>query len=475
LPIFSSATQALIQLRKRVFLRKTTDALNVDNASGKDVKFRGGKFKETEDEYGGSTDLTWTGSLEYWIMVVVHGMGQLEILELGDAVHDPKQGGMLPHNKLIGTLWVAFTMLPILDSWLPDDWSNPRKDDPGQKHKAHDLKFRGPLYAWTFIELWGTVAGIMAAVKPSLNMTTLDRYSLMAMIGIANGGFGITISHELLHKPSLFEKICGHSLMLNVNYMHWGDEHLNGHHTHVSTPGDPASSHKGQSLYSFLPQTFIGTYKSAWGLEMERLSTNGYDVETYKWSPFHNRMIMQAAAPLAWAGAIAKFTGGGWEAIKLFYFQGIVAATLLEIINYVEHYGLSRDRLPDGNYEPVNPTHSWNAPQKISNTVLFKLQRHSDHHTFASRPYHLLRNFKESPQMPTGYPGMVVLAMFPPAFFWIVDPMVEAVKARGLKSAGGNGEKQFLEANEEGKRKASVFFTALFLGATAWLQIRAQK
>ncbi len=194
------------------------------------------------------------------------------------------------------------------------------------------------------------------------------------------------MSHELIHKSSSFEKVLGHSLMLNVNYMHWSNEHLNGHHTHVSTPEDPASARKGQTLYEFLPQTIIGTWKSAWRLEMARLAKQGYDPETYKWSPFHNRMLMQAGAPLVWASAIAKLTGGGFEAMKLFYFQGAIAATLLEIINYVEHYGLSREKLDDGTYEPVNPTHSWNAPQLISNTVLFKLQRHSYHNTFAIRP-----------------------------------------------------------------------------------------
>ena len=268
-----------------------------------------------------------------------------------------------------------------------------------------------------------------------------------------------------MHKSSALEKALANVLLLNVNYMHWGQEHLDGHHDVVATPEDAATSRLDESVYAFLPRTVVGAYRSAWNLEMQRIEREGGS------KLVNNRMIAYALAPLAWGALLAKATGGGAKALGMFYAQGAAAALILEMVNYIEHYGLLRDKLEDGSYEPVQPVHSWNAPQRLSNSFLFKLQRHSDHHTYASRPYHLLRVFDESPQMPSGYTGMLPLALFPPIWRWIMNPLVRASKVK--RADDGEGfvkDAAWHQAQRTAKLKFAGFAAAWFALATYGLR-----
>lgn len=178
------------------------------------------------------------------------------------------------------------------------------------------------------------------------------------------------------------------------------------------------------------------------------------------WLTPRNRVLCGAALSALWPAAIARVSGRRLaHVLPAFALQSAVAVTLLEAVNYVEHYALLRKRTPSGDYEAVDPTHSWNSPHMLSNTLLVKLQRHSDHHAFATRPYDLLRNFKESPQLPSGYPGMVVCAFCPPAWRWVMDPYADAV----------NSGKGTDAARVEAERKMRVVAAAGFatLGAAA--------
>lgn len=171
-----------------------------------------------------------------------------------------------------------------------------------------------------------------------------------------------------------------------------------------------------------------------------------------------NRVLAGAAASCLWAGAIARLSGRGLgRVLAAFAAQSCVAVALLEAINYIEHYGLVRRRLASGEYEPVDPTHSWNSPHRVSNTLLVKLQRHSDHHAFATRPYELLRNYRESPQLPSGYPGMLLLALFPPLWRWVMDPYADAYRS------GGDGA----AARREAERKMRWASAGAFAVTTA--------
>jgi len=163
--------------------------------------------------------------------------------------------------------------------------------------------------------------------------------------------------------------------------------------------------------------------------------------------------------PIVWSAILAKLARRRMRHVLPFFAtQAATAILLLEAINYIEHYGLARATLPDGSYEPVNPTHSWNSAHWVTNSMLFKLQRHSDHHTFPQRPYQLLRNFEESPQMPSGYLGMVALACFPPAFFRIMDPLVDGYNS---------GESDVKELEARAGARFGVWSCALFCGVAA--------
>jgi len=253
----------------------------------------------------------------------------------------------------------------------------------------------------------------------------VDRLLFMLSVGLNTGALGINISHELIHRSESEEQMLGKSLLVMVCYGHWYVEHLRGHHRHVSTPVDPATAKRGQTFYSFWLQSVIGTWRSAWGIERERLQKLGQNA----WS-WRNDVISLSLASCVFAMGVCSLFG--WLGLVMFLGQAFFAFSVLELVNYIEHYGLSRrplqvtDKLGHARYEAVDVIHSWNADQKITNLFLFKLQRHSDHHAFASRRYQVLRTFERSPQMPTGYAGMITMALFPKLWFRIMNPRVDS-------------------------------------------------
>jgi alkane 1-monooxygenase len=384
------------------------------------VVVRGRRFSETSDadssSGAGGVDLGWTGTIPYWIPTVVFGLEALQLSIFGERAF--KLRGYSPKQRGFVQLVLFFGVLPVLDLAMGDDWANPTKAQLKDRKLAK--RFRLPLYVWCAVEALATWSVFKLVFNKKSTMSRMDQMALFGMLSLFNGAFGITISHELIHKQSALEKFLGYLLLVNVNYVHWGEEHLSGHHETVATPQDPATAKQGETLYEFLPRTFIGGFRSSCKLEEARLEANNQS-----WYSVHNRILQGAAAPAAWSLVLAKAVGN-WRAVPVFYVQAFNAALLLEVVNYLEHYGLQRKLLANGQYEPVNPTHSWNAPNRLSNAVLFKLQRHSDHHTYASRPYEILRCFRESPQLPTGYPGCFVMALIPPVWFNIMNDLLKA-------------------------------------------------
>eukprot|EP00166_Cyanidium_caldarium_P001303 ctg_166.g99 len=232
-------------------------------------------------------------------------------------------------------------------------------------------------------------------------------------------GCAVNVGHELFHKRSEFEQYLGKALLVSVCYGHFFIEHVHGHHKRVGTPADPATARLGESFYRFLPRTLIGSYRSAWRLEHDRLRRNGLAV----WG-VHNQMLWFALLPLLEMTAFYVLSGP--RACALFLLQSVTAIVLLEMVNYIEHYGLERRAMgarPNGElvYEAVSSKHSWNAAHRITNYMLFKLQRHPDHHKHVLHPYHVLRSDKESPQLPSSYPAMVLLLLIPPAWKRVMD------------------------------------------------------
>ena len=241
--------------------------------------------------------------------------------------------------------------------------------------------------------------------------------------GIVGGVLAINTAHELIHKDTRTEQFAGGLLLASVGYHGFKIEHLRGHHVHVSTPLDASSARYGQSLWNFLPRALLRNTINAWGLETQRLSRQGLP-----WMHWRNEMLQWSAVWLVFAAAATAWLG--LPGLVFFMLQGFFAACSLEVINYIEHYGLERRQLGDGRYERTTHLHSWNSDYALSNLFLFHLQRHSDHHETPRRRYQVLVHHADSPQLPGGYAAMFVLALVPPLWFRAVNPRVEAFRSR---------------------------------------------
>lgn len=316
---------------------------------------------------------------------------------------------------------LVFVILPILDSFVGGDSTNPDEADvPALQNEKY---YRYITYAWSYLQVGFVIWAVYAvAVTP---MTWYEWIGFVISVGICTGGIGITVAHELGHKNTKFEQFLSKLVLMTVCYMHFFIEHNKGHHVNVSTYHDPATARKGESFYKFYPRTVIGSYLSAWNIEKKRLEKKGLPV----WS-FHNEMIWYWVATLGFAAALligVSYATGAfqWGALGFFFAQAWFAFTLLELVNYIEHYGLRRKEIAPGKYEKVLPIHSWNANHFVSNAFLFHLQRHSDHHANAGRRYQALRHFDESPQLPYGYEVMILIALVPPLWRKMMDRRLE--------------------------------------------------
>lgn len=227
----------------------------------------------------------------------------------------------------------------------------------------------------------------------------------------------LTIGHELGHKTNAADRRFAQIINALIGYGHFCIEHNRGHHVQVSTPEDPASARMGESIYAFALRELPGALKRGLAHEAERLKRRGKSF----WST-ENEVLQSYAITLVIAvTVIALF---GLKMIPFLIIHHLIGWYALTQANYVEHYGLLRQKLPTGKYQPVEPRHSWNTNHIVSNLMSFHLQRHSDHHANALRPYQALRNFPDLPRLPSGYPGCYGLAAIPPLWFRVMDPKV---------------------------------------------------
>lgn len=246
----------------------------------------------------------------------------------------------------------------------------------------------------------------------------METIGFIFSIGVSSGVMGINVSHELQHRVNhKVEPFLARVMLWTVLYMHWAIEHVAGHHKNVATYEDPATARYGETFYAFWFRTVFCGMASAWKIEASRLKRKGIKVFSLK-----NRVIAYSISELLLVSVL--FLVFGLVAVEYFIIQSIIAFTLLEIVNYVEHYGLLRIKGSDGLYEPVNFLHSWNSSNWLTNRFLFNLQRHSDHHYKPDRRYQILRHFDDSPQLPTGYAGMILLAAIPPLWRRVMDHRV---------------------------------------------------
>ena len=251
-------------------------------------------------------------------------------------------------------------------------------------------------------------------------LATSEFLGCIATMGLLCGIYGINVAHELGHRNRRWERDLARALLLTSLYMHFIIEHNRGHHRRVATPDDPASARFNETVYAFWLRSVVFSWVSAWGLERDRLQKTGSSI----WTP-KNEMLQA----LAWQGLLVLFILAvfGPVPVLAFLLAAVMGVLLLETVNYIEHYGLQRVPLTTGAYGRVLHAHSWNSDHLIGRIMLFELTRHSDHHWKASRKYQILSGHADAPELPTGYPGMMVLSLIPPLFFRLVHPGLRAV------------------------------------------------
>lgn len=268
-----------------------------------------------------------------------------------------------------------------------------------------------------FALLFGTIY----AVTHSAHLGTGEKLAVFFGIGVLSGTIGINYSHELMHQKPKVERWLADILLAMVLYSHFRSEHLRVHHLWVATPADPVTARYNEGFHRFFPRVLVQCRRSAWAAELALLARKGL--------PWHDRANPYWRYWALQAGMIALALAlGGAQGLALFLFQAAVAVWQLELVNYIEHYGLTRRHLGNGKYEHVLPRHSWNAAHKASNWLLINLQRHSDHHYKPDRRFPLLQTYDEqdAPQLPHGYPLMTIAAMVPPLWKRIMNPRVRA-------------------------------------------------
>ncbi len=314
----------------------------------------------------------------------------------------------------LGAFWfygpvLVFVIFPLLDFIVGVDAENP--PDSVIKWLEQDRYYRWCTYVFIPVQYAGLVFACWLWADGGLS--TLDSIGLALTMGMVSG-IAINTAHELGHKRADLERWLSKVALAQSGYGHFFIEHNRGHHVRVATPEDPASARLGESFWAFLPRTVSGSLSSAWGLERARLERMGHS----PWS-IHNDILQ------AWAMTVGLFAllaiVFGPVVLPYLLLQAVLGFSLLEVVNYLEHYGLMRQKKEDGRYERCRPEHSWNSNNVASNVLLYHLQRHSDHHANPTRRYQSLRHVDEAPQLPTGYAGMIVLAWFPPVWRRVMD------------------------------------------------------
>ncbi|AXQ31332.1 alkane 1-monooxygenase [Solimonas sp. K1W22B-7] len=309
---------------------------------------------------------------------------------------------------------VFYGLVPLLDWVIGTDPVNAPESAVGALEQ--DRYYRRIVYAYIPSQYAATILGAWLAVHGGLAWWEL--LGLVVTAGMANG-VGINTAHELGHKTHALERWLAKFTLAPVAYGHFCIEHNKGHHKNVATAEDPASARMGESFWAFLPRTVIGSIRSAWRIEAARLQRSGQRA----WSA-GNENLQAWGMTVVLFGAITAWLGP-WALLFLLV-QAAYGAALLEVVNYLEHYGLLRLRDANGRVERCQPRHSWNSNHVMTNLLLYQLQRHSDHHANPTRRYQALRHFEDSPQLPSGYASMVLVAYFPPLWFRLMDPRVVA-------------------------------------------------
>jgi len=320
----------------------------------------------------------------------------------------------------LGVFWFwgvffLFGVMPVMDTLIGKDSDNPPESVVTRLEQ--DRYYRWCTYAFLPLQYVALVGGTWLLADGGLSL--VEQLGLALTLGTVNG-VGINTAHELGHKRESIEKWLSKVALAPTGYGHFFIEHNRGHHVRVATPEDPASSRLGESFYRFWPRTVKGSLTSSWELERARAKRAG----TGFWTRENDLLTAWGMTLVLFGALTASF---GLAVLPFLLVQAVFGFSLLEVVNYLEHYGLLRAKRADGvRYERTAPRHSWNSDDVSSNVLLYHLQRHSDHHAHPTRRFQALRTFDEAPELPSGYATMVLLAILPPLWRRAMDPLVLA-------------------------------------------------
>ena len=316
----------------------------------------------------------------------------------------------------------AWIILPLTELALKPDEKNmgAAEEELAKKDRVYDYM----LYVFVllqFVALYFFLQSFQSQVLAGWEIA-----GRITAMGLLCGTFGINIGHELGHRVNAFEQGLAKATLLTSLYMHFFIEHNKGHHKNVATPEDPSSAHYNEPVYFFYYRTIVFSYLSAWKIANGEMAKKGWPVLHWK-----NEMVQAHVIQFLFVTIIFSAFG---PTVTLYYLcAAAMGILLLETVNYIEHYGLQRKQTSVGKYERAMPHHSWNSNHILGRLMLFELSRHSDHHYLASKKYQVLQNHADAPQLPTGYPGSMLLAMVPPLWFYVMNRRIEKIKNEELK------------------------------------------
>ncbi len=301
------------------------------------------------------------------------------------------------------------TVALLLAALIGAEWLSDRGDGPATQRETRLFRLLPVLYVPVQL---GVIAWALWAARRS---DTIGFAALALSVGVTTGVFGVLAAHELVHGHGKWERRVGLAMLTGMTYRHFRVAHVFGHHRWAATERDAASARLGESFYGFLLRTVPGQFTDAWAIERRRIAARGGTL-------LDNRIARDVAAMLLLYLVIGLALGS--RGLGLFAAQCAVGIVVLELFNYIAHYGLQRRATRTG-HEPFTACHSWNSSNALANTLIFNMGRHSWHHARPASSYESLRWVATAPELPAGYAGSILLALIPPLWRRVMDPAVQ--------------------------------------------------
>jgi hypothetical protein len=262
---------------------------------------------------------------------------------------------------------------------------------------------------------------------------TMFGHGAWVSLGMYYGAAGVNVAHELVHRMDKpFDRLVGRWLLAFTWDTGFAIEHVHGHHRNVGTELDPATAKRGEYIVSFVFRSTAGQWISALRYENDRLQRKGIPN-----TPWTNRFWRGQAMTLVVLVLYVAFLGP----IGILYsaYSGFIGKIYLEVVNYIEHYGLVR--IPGTR---VESRHSWDSHRRVSTGFFYNLMLHSNHHAIATRRYWELEqtNEEQAVTLPRGYMAMILFAFLGPPFFRYIHKYL----SRWDAELASPGERDYLQS-----------------------------